>query len=377
MNASTTFDRLRPDDEYLDDAAAERIWHEIVGVSGDRTKDIDEIEHGWSEPLVVVRAKHERPSRRRFTLVGTITAVLLGLGGFAAIQSTRHPASTVPSTAGDEPSQSTNARASNMLLLPPASNNGMVTYVQRMPPLPGRTRAIVQADDGSQIAIDLTEDYWGTLLSSMERRTIAGNDIGVDLKDSHRSYVVVAPCAMLAVGDGDNSAIWRSEIVSLFQATAIDNATTAITLPSGWSVVRAGPIGEWFSMQYTQAIDGTNRVVSLTQMPGSNAVSFLADNGGLDFQPINFRGAPGWKVEADGVTQIIWEQNNSAYTISAQSTTVDQLADVVGGLVPQSVDEWNSRFGDRDSHDQLGIGEPVTPASNVQCAVPRLVLETR
>jgi hypothetical protein len=92
MNAQTTFDRLRPDDEYLDIMALERIWSEIVAEHSAETRgrvglgDLEHIEQDGSPPLVISGAPPHRPARRRLAPVGAVAVFLLAVSALTIIQ---------------------------------------------------------------------------------------------------------------------------------------------------------------------------------------------------------------------------------------------------------------------------------------------------
>ena len=94
MDVLKHFDRLRPDDEYLDDATRDRIWSQICGTGSANadvdahTRDIVEVDGGRQGQLVAIHPA-EQPQRRRSALVGAAAVVVIGLGGFATLQATR------------------------------------------------------------------------------------------------------------------------------------------------------------------------------------------------------------------------------------------------------------------------------------------------
>ncbi len=92
MDVLKRFDRLRPDDEYLDDATRDRIWEQISGTgsgiaASDASTQSDEAVWGLQAPLVAIRPSE--PPRRRFALVGAAAIVVIGLGGLAIRQADR------------------------------------------------------------------------------------------------------------------------------------------------------------------------------------------------------------------------------------------------------------------------------------------------
>jgi hypothetical protein len=111
MDVLKRFDRLRPDDDYLDDATRDRIWSEISGTGtanahvGADTRDVVEVDRGWQAPLVA-NHPNERPQGRRFALVGAAAIVVIGLGGFATLQATRSTEPSPAAAATDQPSSS-------------------------------------------------------------------------------------------------------------------------------------------------------------------------------------------------------------------------------------------------------------------------------
>jgi len=94
MDVLKHFDRLRPDDEYLDDATRDRIWSQVRGTGSANadvdahTRDIVEVDGGRQGQLVAIHPA-EQPQRRRSALVGAAAVVVIGLGGFATLQATR------------------------------------------------------------------------------------------------------------------------------------------------------------------------------------------------------------------------------------------------------------------------------------------------
>ena len=61
MDVLKRFDRLRPDDEYLDDATRDRVWSRVSG-AGSGTADLDairqevvEADRGGQAPLVAIQ----------------------------------------------------------------------------------------------------------------------------------------------------------------------------------------------------------------------------------------------------------------------------------------------------------------------------------
>lgn len=93
MNVLKTFDRLRPDDEFLDEATRERVWSDVVGSStrGPRAPaeptDAGEISRVQPPTVVAIEAQ-TRPVRRRIALIGAAALVVVGLGGVAFLGAT-------------------------------------------------------------------------------------------------------------------------------------------------------------------------------------------------------------------------------------------------------------------------------------------------
>ena len=111
MDVLKRFDRLRPDDEYLDDVTRDRIWSQISGTgSGNAqvdaiTREVVEVDRGWQEPLVAIQSS-EQPQRRRFALVGAAAIVVIGLGGFVTLRATRSTERNPAAEATDQSSSS-------------------------------------------------------------------------------------------------------------------------------------------------------------------------------------------------------------------------------------------------------------------------------
>ena len=88
MNVLKTFDRLRPNDEFLDEATRERVWSDVVGSSTRRARssasptDAGEISH-LQPPTVVAIGTQTQTVRRRVALIGAAALVVVGLGGVA------------------------------------------------------------------------------------------------------------------------------------------------------------------------------------------------------------------------------------------------------------------------------------------------------
>ena len=80
MDVLKRFDRLRPDDEYLDDATRDRVWSQISGAesgnadSDTSTRDVLEEEPGHQAPLVEI---HPTGQPQRHRPIAVIALVLL------------------------------------------------------------------------------------------------------------------------------------------------------------------------------------------------------------------------------------------------------------------------------------------------------------
>lgn len=104
MNQLSEFDRLRPADEHLDDAARERIWASVIGTPLSTFKEdvvaeprsVFETE-SWAAPAS--EATPDRTRRRRVALLGAAAVTVVGLGALIAVQSTRY----VPTEVGQQP----------------------------------------------------------------------------------------------------------------------------------------------------------------------------------------------------------------------------------------------------------------------------------
>ena len=138
MDALKRFDRLRPDDDYLDDATRDRIWSEIsrTGSHNDHvgadTRDVVEVDRGWQAPLVAIHP-NDQPQRRRFALVGAAAIVVIGLGGFATLQATRSTERSPAAEATDQPSSSVDPQGGSV---PAVTGQPPVLIGMTLPSLP-------------------------------------------------------------------------------------------------------------------------------------------------------------------------------------------------------------------------------------------------
>ena len=105
MNQLSEFNRLRPANEHLDDAARERIWASVIGTplatSDDHVVVAPSMVEDESWAARASEAAPDRTRRRRVALLGAAAVAVVGLGGLIAVQSTRDTSSEV----GQQPVQ--------------------------------------------------------------------------------------------------------------------------------------------------------------------------------------------------------------------------------------------------------------------------------
>ena len=253
MNALTSFDQLRPDDEHLDTETRERIWSEIVAAATDGVTThaaptvAGHTDYDFSEPLIIVTA-NKQPSRRRFVLAAVAAALLLVFGGLVAIQK-NHGSPSVRPVAG------------------PTSDQVAQPDVTTGDPVP--TSAVLTADRASAIALVLptlpdglalvganppTErlepsTYQDRLYGSLDDPTDPARMISVEYAGSRGIAIACHSFTSLATADGGGAIAytasqWMDAATPINGSTpfAVGGATGSLcTDPNG--VLQAG----WFA----------------------------------------------------------------------------------------------------------------------------------
>ena len=138
MDVLKRFDRLRPDDEYLDGAARDRIWSQISSTGSDSTdsnatvRDALDEDSGWQAPLVAIQTI-ELPQRHRRALIGAAAVVAIGLGGLVTLQVSRSTEQTPASESVDQSSSSVDPEGGSV---PVAAGEPPVLVGMSLPSLP-------------------------------------------------------------------------------------------------------------------------------------------------------------------------------------------------------------------------------------------------
>ena len=107
MDVLKRFDRLRPDDEYLDPATRDRVWSQISGAAAGNadsdasTRDVLDEDLGRQAPLVAIHPTGQ-PQRHRRALVGVAAVVAIGLGGLVTLQFSRSTEQSSGAAATDQ-----------------------------------------------------------------------------------------------------------------------------------------------------------------------------------------------------------------------------------------------------------------------------------
>ncbi len=140
MDALTTFDRIRPDDEFLDDEALERIWASIVDEPVRTTAPQDEVATALREAgHVVVTDPPGRRHRVPAAIVGIAASLALVVGGLTALQRTRHEPTTLeptasPSSEGSPTTASPSPRVTPVGMVLPRLPDGLALVSPASPP---------------------------------------------------------------------------------------------------------------------------------------------------------------------------------------------------------------------------------------------------
>ncbi len=138
MDVLKRFDRLRPDDEYLDPATRDRVWSQISGAgsgnadSYESTRDVLDEDRHLQPPLVAIHPT-EQPQRHRRALVGAAAVVAIGLGGLVTLQVSRSSEQTPAGAATDQSSSSVDSQGGSV---PVATGEPPVLVGMSLPSLP-------------------------------------------------------------------------------------------------------------------------------------------------------------------------------------------------------------------------------------------------
>jgi hypothetical protein len=200
---------------------------------------------------------------------------------------------------------------------------------------PDRTVIGVQEGDGPQLPLDLTD-----------ARTVRGLTIApLEADGDAPVYGIEMTCGFARIHDEDGQEPNRDEITDLARSTTIDRGSIEISPPEGWTVIDAGPGADVFETQFTVGMLGEDTVLTMVQSPGGSVASLVY--GGRSFTPTRFGGRRAWlHRSADGAdVSVVAKRGDTAYELGGEGVSADDLAAVLGALVPETTSGWVERFG--------------------------------
>jgi hypothetical protein len=206
---------------------------------------------------------------------------------------------------------------------------------------PDRSLIGVQEGDGPELPLDLTD-----------ARTVG--DLTVSVVDADAPapvYEIDVACGFARLHDEDGRSPDRSVVTQLLRRTTVDRGRIEVAPPAGWSLIDSGPGADVFETRFTQSVLGDDTVLTLIQSPGGSAASLMY--GGRSFTATADVGEePAWVHESDdGTVAVVSTRGNTAYEVRGEEVTVDDLAAVLGALVPETTAGWVERFGPLETAD--------------------------
>ena len=261
------------------------------------------------------------------------------------------------------PSWDTPSAQHAALLLPPEADQ--VIDARHRPAWPGTASAVflapdrtvvgIQEGDGPELPLDLAES-----------RQIGDVTIApLDPESSAPAYGIEVTCGFARLHDETGQPPYRPTLVELVERMTLDRGSIGIELPAGWSLIDDGPGGDVFETQFTVDLLGDDTVLTLVQSPAGSPASLMY--GGRAFEPITFGEGGAW-LHQDGDSAeiaVVAQRAGTAYELSGDGVTVDDLAAVLGALVPSTTAGWVERFGPLDTAE-VDITCPQQPSLRVE-----------
>jgi hypothetical protein len=236
MDVLTTLERLRPDDEFIDDDVLEHIWSvAIVRVNPERTHP--GTDHRTVELPLGVAVRHEqRPRHRRLAFVGVAAALILVVAGLTVMRPTR------PSAPTDERSQQPSSPGASPMPSEVTDTDVIVGLV--LPSLPAGLALVGATPPTTR---DVPSPYQVRVYGSAEEPTDPTRMVRVEYAESRAMAI---PChSFLSLSSSDGAVAytadqWRAAASPVDGSTTFDvSGTTGASCVDPSGVLQAG----WFT----------------------------------------------------------------------------------------------------------------------------------
>ena len=208
--------------------------------------------------------------------------------------------------------------------------------------------AVVRAPDGSMLLVFLLRNSEEIAAASPNARRVGRVDVEGFFESSIATYDIMSDCWFTQLSDGGASGgegPWRSTATSLLEAMQPGETSLSVSLPADWTVLTVTRPGVVYSTYWQPP--GSDGTIELLQSTDSGA-AFQAAIPARDLQPVTFLGVDAWAgtLGADSAsTSVYWFADGTYHTATAAGVTVAELEQIIAGLEPASVDDWETRFG--------------------------------
>lgn len=307
-----------------------------------------------------------------FTAVATVGAVAWWMltGGDdavpeAAVTTTpaTAPASTTPPTT-EPPFVRTGASRSTPLVLPASLlsvNGASIT-----PAAYGSSTLLLTAPDGSTMWM-AEFDGGPANIEGLDIRQVGAVGVGV-MESSNAeamTYQLLTPCGLVVLNDAPGAALYRPEIVALFESMSLDgSATIDVALPAGFSVLDIGAAEASFDAQFQVPVFTETRAARLVQIPDGSISQLVF--GGRQLASTSFLNGPAFidAIPTDPtMISIYWQDGPTVFSASSNELTFEDLESFVDSLEPTTPDGWTQRF-DTQLPDAVAPASTCAPQPN-------------
>ena len=267
-----------------------------------------------------------------FTAVATVGAVAWWMltGGDdavpeAAVTTTpaTAPASTTPPTT-EPPFVRTGASRSTPLVLPASLlsvNGASIT-----PAAYGSSTLLLTAPDGSTMWM-AEFDGGPANIEGLDIRQVGAVGVGV-MESSNAeavTYQLLTPCGLVVLNDAPGAALYRPEIVALFESMSLDgSATIDVALPAGFSVLDIGAAEASFDAQFQVPVFTETRAARLVQIPDGSISQLVF--GGRQLASTSFLNGPAFidAIPTDPtMISIYWQDGPTVFSASSNELTFE------------------------------------------------------